>query len=397
MLLSPVVVVLLFVFAGVPGVTPSALSDYVFRPDPNYKYEILRTIKGEGYTHYVINMTSQKWLTEELTDHPIWWHYLSMTVPDKLIYPNDCYLYIDGGSNHSPPPEETDGSVAMSIMMAMSTGIVAGNLKMIPNEPITFTDDPTHKSRGEDSIIAWTWRTFVEINNTSPEYLLRFPMTKAAVRALDTLADVAVKTNATKKLDRFYVAGGSKRGWTTWTTGAVDPRVKGIAPIVMDLLHMVKNLHHHFRAYGGWTFVFEAYYELNFTRQLDNQRTQLMADYVDPISFKDTLTMPKLVISATGDEFFLPDDSHYYYKDLIGPKYLRIVPNAEHSCVGHEIDIFFTIKSFILSIATATPLPELTWKRELTPFGGRITVFSNIAPLKVNAMYAHTLDGVKYV
>ena len=30
------------------------------------------------------------------------------------------------------------------------------------------------------------------------------------MRALDTLADVAVKTNVTKKLDRFYVAGGSK-------------------------------------------------------------------------------------------------------------------------------------------------------------------------------------------
>ena len=29
-----------------------------------------------------------------------------------------------------------------------------------------------------------------------------------------------------------------QRGWTTWTTGAVDKRVIGIVPIVMDLLNI---------------------------------------------------------------------------------------------------------------------------------------------------------------
>ncbi|XP_041363192.1 autocrine proliferation repressor protein A-like [Gigantopelta aegis] len=390
-----VAVVLLSVCVGVPGVTSSALSDYVFRPDPHYKYEILRKTRGEGYTHYVINMTSQKWLSDKISNHAIWWHYLSMVVPDKLKYPNDCFLFIDGGSNHKSPPNETTRSTVVITMLAISTGMITGNLHTVPNEPISFVEDPTHKSRKEDLIIAWTWKTFVDNNHTVPEYLLRFPMTKAVVRAMDTLAEVAGKLNVTNKLDRFYLSGASKRGWTTWTAGAVDPRVKGIVPVVMDLLHMVKNLHHQFRAYGGWTFAFKAYYELNFTQLLDNPRTQLMADYVDPISFKDTLTMPKLIISATGDEFFLLDDSHYYYNDLIGPKYLKILPNAEHSCIGHTVDIFFTIRSFILSIATAAPLPELTWKREITPFGGRITVFSNIAPLKVNAVYAHTLDGLR--
>lgn len=34
------------------------------------------------------------------------------------------------------------------------------------------------------------------------------------------------------------VAGGSKRGWTTWTTAAVDKRVFGAIPIVMDMLDL---------------------------------------------------------------------------------------------------------------------------------------------------------------
>ena len=34
------------------------------------------------------------------------------------------------------------------------------------------------------------------------------------------------------------VAGASKRGWTTWTTMAVDKRVFAAIPIVMDILSM---------------------------------------------------------------------------------------------------------------------------------------------------------------
>lgn len=35
---------------------------------------------------------------------------------------------------------------------------------------------------------------------------------------------------------QFFVAGGSKRGWTTWDLAAVDTRVAAIAPIVAPVL-----------------------------------------------------------------------------------------------------------------------------------------------------------------
>ena len=43
--------------------------------------------------------------------------------------------------------------------------------------------------------------------------------------------------------------------------------------------------------------------------------------------------MPLLVITATGDEFFAPDDSYFYFNDLpdAGHKYLRLLPNTEHT------------------------------------------------------------------
>ena len=44
-------------------------------------------------------------------------------------------------------------------------------------------------------------------------------MTKSAVRAMDTVTSVVLSTSGNAlTVDKFVVAGGSKRGWTTWTT-----------------------------------------------------------------------------------------------------------------------------------------------------------------------------------
>src|SRR5204863_1392239 len=53
-------------------------------------------------------------------------------------------------------------------------------------------------------------------------------------------------------VDGFVVAGGSKRGWTTWTTAAVDKRVVAIIPLVIDLLNIEPSMLHHYAAYGFW-------------------------------------------------------------------------------------------------------------------------------------------------
>ena len=39
-------------------------------------------------------------------------------------------------------------------------------------------NDPTQRSRKEDSIIAWTWRTYIDDPTPDPTVILRMPMTK---------------------------------------------------------------------------------------------------------------------------------------------------------------------------------------------------------------------------
>ena len=59
---------LLSLIAGLSGTTwATPLDDYVNMPDSHYKYELLSEHRMEGeYTAYIINMTSQQWLTGRL-------------------------------------------------------------------------------------------------------------------------------------------------------------------------------------------------------------------------------------------------------------------------------------------------------------------------------------------
>ena len=62
-------------------------------------------------------------------------------------------------------------------------------------------------------------------------------MTKAAVKAMDAVTEFTAPKGG--KITRYMVAGASKRGWTTWTTAAVDKRVFAAVPIVMVSLNKI--------------------------------------------------------------------------------------------------------------------------------------------------------------
>jgi len=62
--------------------------------------------------------------------------------------------------------------------------------------------------RSEDAIIAFTWRHFID-DPTKPEWLLRLPMTKAAVKAMDAIYGL-VDLVAKRPVERFCIGGESK-------------------------------------------------------------------------------------------------------------------------------------------------------------------------------------------
>lgn len=58
----------------------------------------------------------------------------------------------------------------------------------------------------------------------------------------------------------------------------------------------------------------------------------------DPYNYRhcDWLSIPKYLVNASGDQFFLPDNSQFYFPNLQGEKYLRYAPNAKHDVAGRD-------------------------------------------------------------
>ncbi|KAI0219845.1 Autocrine proliferation repressor protein A [Lamellibrachia satsuma] len=214
------------------------LAEYVNRPDPTYTYREINRTEDHYHTAYYLNMTSQKWMDDEFSDRSIWWHDVVISVPHMIKVPDMALLVVRGGSNtrDSLPTPEHDSTSAALQLMSVKMGIVVGFINQIPNQPIVFKDDPTKKGRIEGDLCSYLWRVFIENEDASPEILPRYPMTKAVVRAMDTLTTFTRQVAPTTNITKFVVAGSSKRGWATWTTTAVDKRVVAQMPVVMPLL-----------------------------------------------------------------------------------------------------------------------------------------------------------------
>ena len=334
--------------------TPTALDRYVRAPDSNYRFELVDTAHGRGYTNYLLEITSQSWRKPSEVDRTLWKHWLRIIKPDSVTGTTGL-LFITGGSNAGKRPD-ADSSL---IDIAVTTHTVVGELRMVPNQPLTFADES--KPLDEDALIAYTWDKFLKTGDEN--WPARLPMTKSAVRAMDTVtAFCGSPQGGNVRVDRFVVAGGSKRGWTTWTTAAVDRRVIAIIPMVIDLLNIEKSFDHHYRAYGFWAPAVKDYEERGIMGWTGTSQYKALMKIIEPYSYRDRLTIPKLLINSTGDQFFLPDSSQFYFADLRGEKYLRYVPNTDHSL--KKSDARETLIAFYDAILRGVPRPEFSWKFE---------------------------------
>ncbi len=359
---------------GLPAKT--ALDDYVNAPDASYTWKVVKSNKADGMQTVVIDMTSQTWRTPEEVDRPKWQHWITMAIPEKITSPT-AFVMIGGGGNGGDPPSGPD---PMIVQIAKTTGTVAIELKMIPNQPLIFHGDG--KPRKEDDLIGYTWDQFIKTGD--PTWPARNPMVKSVVRAMDTVtAFMASDDGGKRTVDKFVVAGGSKRGWTTWLTGAVDPRVVGIVPIVIDVVNAEASMRHHFAAYGFWAPAVGNYVSHGIMERINHPRLRELYDLVDPYSYRHRLTMPKFVLNAGGDQFFLPDSSQFYYDQLEDPKIIRYVPNTDHGMGGS--DAIESVIAFYTMILNDRPMPQYTWKMKED---GTLQVETKQTPVEVRLWQA---------
>lgn len=349
----------------------TALDRYVARPDTNYSYKLVNTVLGKGQTTFILDMTSQAWLTTNEVNRPIWKHWLTIVKPDTVTT-SKALLLITGGSIDRPMPKSADANL---LKIALETKSVVAELRGVPNEPLVFADD--NISRSEDAIIAYTWDKFLRTGDD--KWPLREPMTKSAVRAMDTVtAFCGSETGGNVKVDSFVVSGASKRGWTTWTTAAVDKRVIAIIPIVIDMLNLEKSFKHHYEAYGFWSPAVKDYTRMNLMDWMGTKEHRALMEIEEPYEYRERLTMPKFLINASSDQFFLPDSSQFYFDDLPGVKYLRYIPNTDHSL--RNSDAAQSVLACYNAVVTGDKLPQFSWKFEPD---GTIKATAKDAPAEV--------------
>jgi len=363
-------------FAKILSSSRTPLDDYIAAPDSDFAFHLVSSTPGSGYTTHVLGMTSQAWLTTNEVDRPLWKHWVIIVRPDQVTS-SKSLLFITGGKNGSAAPDKPDANLAR---IAVATHSVVSELKMVPNQPLVFAGET--EGRVEDSLIAYTWDKFLRTGDS--KWPARLPMTKSAVRAMDTVTAFCKTPEAgSLKVDQFVVAGGSKRGWTTWTTAAVDKRVVGIIPAVIDVLNMEPSMLHHYGAYGFWAPSIGDYTQFRIMDWTGTPEYRALMKIEEPYQYRSRLTMPKLILNASGDQFFLPDSSQFYFRDLPGTNYLRYVPNADHSLKG--TDAYETVMVFYNALINSASLPRFSWS--VQPNGG-IEVLTITPPSEVKLWQA---------
>ena len=344
----------LFILSGCTSPHNNHMKDYVTKADPAFRYEVAETFNGEGWTEHRVKMVSGTWLTKQEVNHPEWWHWVTIVVPNEVTE-TEALMVIGGGSTEDEKPQAAN---ELLVQAAVGTKSIIAEISNIPFQPLNYVNDEKD-DRFEDDLIAYGWRQYLEggAKDEDVEWLAHIPMTRAVVRAMDVVQEISM--DLSKPVDSFVVAGASKRGWATWTTAIVDERVIAIIPVVIDMLNVESSFNHHWRCYGAWSPAINDYINEGIMDWTGSKEYARLLELVEPYSFIDQLTLPKFLINATGDEFFITDSWQFYWDDLVGDKYIQYVPNANHGLNGtYNLG---SLVAFYNAVITESAIPKVDW------------------------------------
>ncbi len=329
-------------------VTHDVLKAYVYAPDNSYQWkQRQRAQVGKGQLVELI-MVSQTWKNIR------WKHQLYVYKPSRVT--NDrAILVIGGGSWRKEYDQPGQGlSVPREAQVlapaAEALGSIIAVVKHVPFQPII-------NGRVEDQIISYTFDKFLTTGDTS--WPLLRPMVKSAVRAMDTVQEFCRK-QWNLEITGFTLTGASKRGWTTWLTSAVDPRVKALAPMVIDVLNMEAHLKLQLDAWGEFSEQIQDYTKLKIPQRLHTPLGKFLNAVVDPYHHRYWITQPKLMINGTNDRYWPLEALRLYWDDLLGPRWVLYVPNN-----GHGLKDFVRVVGAIAALhqhnTGQQPLPQFQW------------------------------------
>ncbi|MFO0879054.1 MAG: PhoPQ-activated protein PqaA family protein [Gemmataceae bacterium] len=345
---SPARLAALLTLGLLAGSTQASVLDYVKKPDDAFKWTLKAKREIAGTRVYEIELTSQKWQSI------VWKHDLVVLLPAKVEPTATMFLWNQGG-------KASTGSLLLANNLATRMQAPVAFLYGIPNQPL-------FDGLKEDALIAETFVRYLSTKDA--DWPLLFPMVKSLVRAMDALQAFA-KDEWKKEVKSFVVAGASKRGWTTWLTGAADSRVKAIIPMVIDTLNFMKQMPYQVESYGTYSEQIVDYTRRKLAPPPKTPDAQKLWQMVDPWIYRDRITMPKLILNGANDPYWTQDALNLYWDDLVGDKWVCYVPNAGHNLQQKDENgnanmnrAVGAIASFARAYIHDKALPKVEWKHE---------------------------------
>jgi PhoPQ-activated pathogenicity-related protein len=346
---------------GMSGIARAGLDEYVKKPDPAFAWSEAGSGSTPAGTYTELKLTSQVW--KGIT----WNHALYVYQPSPLAHADAVLLFITGHDNGFKPGLDDHKS---AFTLARACGARVAVLHQVPNQPLL-------EGKEEDELISETFVRYLQTGDE--EWPLLFPMVKSAVRAMDAVQAWAEKHG--QPATRFVVSGGSKRGWTTWLTGAVDDGVIAIAPMVIVMLNLGPQGPNQLKVWGQYSEQIHDYVERGLMERVQTPSGTRLWRMVDPYTYRERLTKPKLLINGTNDRYWTLDALDLYWGGLKGPKYLVELPNAGHGLDQNRDWAINGLGAFFRQVVTGRPLPKLSWQFDAGDRGeATLTIRADPAP-----------------
>ena len=339
-------------------VTPaSALDAYLNNGDPTWAWEVRENYQTGNIQAFSIALISQKW------QGILWKHELTVFIPEKINH-DGALLFITGGSLENGIPRFVKPDDNLSLMIAhiaSNNQAVTAILRQTPNQPL-------FGGLTEDALISYTLNAFRKDGNYS--WPLLFPMVKSAQKSMDVIQEF-IRDHARVEINRFVVSGASKRGWTTWLTGASrDPRVAAIAPMVIDILNMPATLADQKKDYN-YSEEISDYVALELPQAINSEFGNAIIQMIDPYAYRTRLSMPKMLFMGTNDPYWTIDAVKHYIDDIPGKNLLCYISNVGHN-LGDGRKAFASLNAFFGMTINHKPYPVFDWT--LTEKSGKITL-----------------------
>jgi PhoPQ-activated pathogenicity-related protein len=327
------------------------LADYIAKADKSYQWTKRREGKLGTGDYVELTLTSQTW------KDVVWRHQLFIYKPAKIAIEKQALFWIDGGRWNDDLAKPATGDADLGTRTKLLASL-ADQLQTPVALLLHVPQQPMFDGMVEDQIISLTFAKYFLTGDA--EWPLLLPMVKSAVRGMDAVQEF---TRQEWKLDieSFTMTGASKRGWTTWLTSAIDPRVTALAPMVIDMLNMTPQMKHQLESFGGYSEQIEDYTSKGLQNFLETERGQKLAGIVDPFSYRQYLLQPKLIILATNDRYWPLDALNLYWNQLGGEKYVLYVPNNGHG-IKDIARLVGALNAFHQHAANGNKLPKLEWK-----------------------------------